>query len=68
MDQDSFDQDEYSPDYGDFELVDGDGVLARFNPPSLKIEDKYDRIIPSYKNNDTIVKNIVISEGKVKQL
>ena len=68
IDQDSFDQDEYSPDYGDFELVDGDGVLARFNPPSLKIEDKYDRIIPSYKNNDTIVKNIVISEGKVKQL
>lgn len=68
MDPDSFDQDEYSPDYGDFELVDGDGVLARFNPPSLKIEDKYDRIIPSYKNNDTIVKNIVISEGKIKQL
>jgi hypothetical protein len=52
---------------GDYQLFNGDGVLTRFNPPSLHITNLTEHIIDSYNYNGEIITNIIISEGKVKQ-
>ena len=62
------DSDDYIPDYGDFEPIDGEGVLDRFNPPSIKVNDRNSRIIENYTIDGIHVKNIVIVDGKIKQL
>lgn len=57
----------YKPDYGDYELFQGVGVLTRFSPPSLKPEAKYDQIIESFTVDGNTFKNITIVKGKVVQ-
>jgi hypothetical protein len=55
----------YKPDYGNYELFEGVGVLTRFNPPSFNPETKYDQIIPHHTIDGETFKNIVIVKGKV---
>jgi hypothetical protein len=55
----------YKPDYGNYELFEGVGVLTRFNPPSFNPETKYDQIIPQYTIDGDTFKNIVIVKGRV---
>ena len=57
----------YTPDYGEYELFKGVGVLTRFSPPSLKPETKYNQIIDSYHVDGNTFKNITIVRGKVVQ-
>ena len=58
----------YVPNYGTFQEIEGVGVLTRFNPPSIKIDEKYDKILENYKFENETIKNIIISEGTVKQI
>jgi hypothetical protein len=62
------DSDAYTPDYGDFEPIDGEGVLDRFNPPSIKVNDRNSRILDNYTIDGIHAKNVVIVDGKIKQL
>lgn len=55
--------DEYNPNYGEYELFNGSGVLSRF--------DNYDAIptqsiLPSFKAGEYSVRNVVTSNGYLK--
>ena len=67
MDDEDVIPDSYKPNYGDFKLMD-EGVLTRFNIPVLDIDNPNEKIINNYSTNDTFVQNIIIKNGKVKQL
>ena len=44
------------------------GILTRFNIPVLDIDNPNEKIIDNYFSDDTSVQNIIIKNGKVKQL
>lgn len=57
----------YKPDYGKYEPYAGDGILTRFDPPTIPNEDKKDRIFDYYNTGEFVVRNMVITDGEVKQ-
>ena len=58
---------DYKPDYGKYEPYAGDGILTRFDPPTIPNENKKDRIFDYYNTGEFVVRNMVIADGEVKQ-
>ena len=57
----------YEPNYGKYEPYRGDGVLTRFDPPTIPNADKKDRIFDYYNSGEFVVRNMVITDGEVRQ-
>ena len=65
---DEYTNKKYTPNYSNFKLIAGVGILTRFNPSTFKIDNRFDKILDEYSFEENVVKNVIIKEGCVKQL
>ena len=53
--------------YGRYEPYSENGVLTKFDPPTLDIDNKRDKIFDYYNTGEFMLSNVVLVDGKVKQ-
>ena len=53
--------------YGRYEPYSGNGVLTKFDPPTLDVDNKRDKIFDYYNTGEFTLSNVVLVDGKVKQ-